>query len=423
MIDINFIRENPEKVKINIKNRGYNIDIDELLKNDLEWRSLKQEADKLRAERNFISKKINESKKKKQDFSELIKKAKKIPKQLEDLENKEREIRERIDYLLARIPNIQADDVPVGGENDYKMIKEEGKKPKFNFEIKGHYELGKGLGGIDIERAVKIAGAGFYLLKGKLATLQRALIQFMLNYHIKEGFIEVNPPQLVNKQTAFGTGNLPKFEDGLYKNQEGMYLIPTAEVPVTNIHANETLREKDLPKKYVSFTECYRTEAGRHIGESGIFRLHQFEKVEMVVICKPEDSWKELEAMTKRAEKIIEMIGLPYRRILLATADASFASAKTYDIEVWSPFMNKYIETSSCSNCTDFQARRMNTKYQAKDGKLKFVHTLNGSGLALPRLMISIMENNQQKDGSIKVPKVLWEYTGFREITKENNLS
>ena len=215
----------------------------------------------------------------------------------------------------------------------------------------------------------------------------------------------------------FGTGNLPKFEDDLYKTED-LFLIPTAEVPVTNLHSGEILLEKDLPKKYCAFTECYRTEAGRHTGEEGLFRLHQFEKVEMVYVCKPEDSWDFLKEMTSYAEDILKLLELPYRKILLATGDASFASAKTYDLEIWSPGMNRYLETSSCSNCTDFQARRMNCRFQSREG-LAYVHTLNGSGLALPRLMIALIENNQQKDGSIKIPKVLWKYTGFKEIRGE----
>jgi seryl-tRNA synthetase len=242
----------------------------------------------------------------------------------------------------------------------------------------------------------------------------------MLDFHVKNGFIEINPPQIVNRKAAFGTGNLPKFEDQLYKPENDMFLIPTAEVPVTNLHADETLSEKDLPKKYCAFTECYRTEAGRRAGEEGLFRLHQFEKVEMVYICKPEESNKMLEEMTKYAEALLKLLEIPNRRLLLSTEDAGFGSSKTYDLEVWSPAMNKYLECSSCSNCTDFQARRMNTKFlSTKTNKLEIVHTLNGSGLALPRLMIALIENNQQKDGSIKIPKVLWKYTGFKEIKAE----
>lgn len=320
---------------------------------------------------------------------------------------------------MFSIPNLIHDSVPVGDESRNKVVKIWGKRKEFKFKIKHHWEIGEQLGMIDMKRGAQIAGSGFYVLFGKIAQLQRALVQFMIDFHVKDGFIEVNPPHLVNYKTAFGTGNLPKFETDLYKTREGLYLIPTAEVCITNLHANEILKEKELPKYYVAFTPCYRTEAGKHGTETrGIYRLHQFEKVEMVKIVKQEESWKELEDMRYRAEKILEMLNIPYRTILLSSQDTGFASAKTYDIEAWSPALNKYIEVSSCSNCTDFQARRMNTRYVTKEG-IKFVHTLNGSGLALPRLMIALMENYQQEDGGILVPYVLQTYTGFKKIKNE----
>jgi len=422
MIDIKLLRENPEVIKKNNKNRGYEINVDEILRLDTAWRVLKTEDDILRAERNKISEQINQAKKEKKSIDSLLKKAKEIPLKLADNEKKEDELRQKIDFLLAGIPNIQANDAPIGDADKNKEIKKSGKIPAVK-NARGHLELLENLDLIDMKRATKISGAGFYLLKGKAAKLQRALIQFMLDFHEKNGLLEVNPPQLVNRKSAFGTGNLPKFEDQLYKTNDELILVPTAEVVVTNIYADEVLNEKELPKKFCAFTECYRTEAGRHTGEEGLFRLHQFEKVEMVYICNQEDSWHLLEEMTGYAEQILEALEIPYRRILLATADAGFSSAKTYDLEVWSPAMKRYLETSSCSNCTDFQARRMNTRYNAKDGKLKFANTLNGSGLALPRLMISLIENNQQKDGSIKIPKVLWKYTGFKEIKKEEKIA
>jgi len=411
MIDIKLIRENPSLVKQNCKNRGYDAgDIEEILKLDEEWRKLKKEDDDLRAERNKVSKEISEAKKQKRDTSKLLKRAKQIPEKLKRNEEEEKQLRENLDRLLALIPNIQAKEVPVGGEEKNKVIYKKGEVPKFDFPVKSHDELLEKAGLLDMERAAKLSGTGFYLFKGELAQLERALINFMIDFHVKDGFIEINPPQLVNAKTMFGTGNLPKFEADVYKTREGFYLIPTAEVVVTNLYRDEVLREKDLPKRFVAFTQCYRTEAGKHGSETpGIFRLHEFEKVEMVYICRQEDSWKLHEEMTARAEKIIEKLKLPYRKILLATADAGFASAKTYDLEVWSPFLKKYLEASSCSNCTDFQARRMNTRYQSKEG-MKFVHTLNGSGLATPRLLIALIENYQQKDGSIKVPAVLQSY-------------
>lgn len=416
MIDIKLIRENPELIKQNTKNRNYDEKlVDEIIKLDEKWRKLKQEDDKLRGERNKISQKINELKKSKKDkeAEKEIKKAKEIADKIASNEEDENSIHEKSLKILAQIPNLQHKDCPKGGEENNKEIYRKGAIPKFNFEVKGHAELLEKLDLLDMKRGAKISGSGFYILKGKLAQLQRALIQFMIDFHVSNGFMEINPPQLVNAKTMFGTGNLPKFEADLYKTREELYAIPTAEVPVTNLHAEEILTEKELPKKYVAFTQCYRTEAGRRAGEEGLFRVHQFEKVEMVCLTTSEESWKMHEDMTERAEKIIQMLELPYRRILLATAEASFASAKTYDLEVWSPFLKKYLETSSVSNCTDFQARRMNSRYQSvKTNKPEFVHTLNGSGLAMTRLMIALIENNQQKDGSIKIPKALWPYMG-----------
>jgi len=416
MLDIKLIREKPEEVKRNNKNRGYDEKlVDQVVELDKKWRRLKGEDDNLRAERNKVSKDISEAKKQGQDTNNILNRAKEIAEKLETNEKEERELKGKVDNLMALIPNMYTKDAPIGGEEKNKELLKWGKLLKIK-NPKSHVELGEKLGILDIKRAVKLAGAGFYILQGQGARLQRALVQFMLDFHNKNGFTEINPPQLVNRKTAFGTGNLPKFEDQLYTTRDELVLIPTAEVPVTNIYADEVLKEKDLPKKFCSFTECFRTEAGKHAGEEGLFRLHQFEKVEMVYICKPEDSWKFLEEMTGNSEKILKALEIPYRKIVLATGDAGFSSAKTYDLEVWSPAMNRYLEVASCSNCTDFQARRMNTKYQAINNELKFVHTLNGSGLALPRLMISILENNQQADGSIKIPKVLWRYTGFTEI-------
>lgn len=419
MLDIKFLRENPNFVKQNCKNRNYDEDlVNEVLDLDEKWRILKKQDDDLRAERNKLSKQVNEAKKKKNEklAKDLIKEAQKIPEKLTKNEEEEKKLKTEMDYFLSMIPNIQMDGVPVGDSEMNQIVFEWGTIPKFSFPIKSHDELLEDSDLLDMKRGAKVAGAGFYLFKGELAQFERALINFMIDFHIKDGFTEINPPQLVNEKTMFGTGNLPKFEQDLYKTREGFYLIPTAEVVVTNIHADEVLQEKELPKRFVAFTQCYRTEAGRHGAETpGIFRLHEFEKVEMVYICSQEDSWKLHEEMTKRAEKLLQLLELPYRKVLLATADAGFSSAKTYDLEVWSPALKKYLETSSCSNCTDFQARRMNTRYQSKGG-LKFVHTLNGSGLATPRLLISLIENYQQKDGRIKVPKVLQPYMNEKKF-------
>lgn len=420
MIDIKLLRENPELIRKNTKERGYDLEIvEKLIELDTEWRKSKYEDDSLRSERNKVSESINVAKKAKDEkkANEAIKRGKEIAEKLKANEDKEDKLKASIDDLISRIPNIQSDDAPVGDASHNKEIHVVGKIKTIK-NAKGHLELLENFDLIDMKRATKISGGGFYMLKGKAAKLQRAAIQFMLDFHEKNGFTEINGPQLVNRAAAFGTGNLPKFEDQLYKTNDGLILVPTAETSVTNIYSDEVLAEKELPKKLCSFTECYRTEAGRKTGEEGLFRVHQFEKVEMVYICKPEDSWKFHEEMTEYAEKILKELELPYRRLLLSKEDAGFCSAKTYDLEVWSPAMNRWLEASSCSNCTDFQARRMNTRYQSKEG-IKFVHTLNGSGLAMTRFMIALIENNQQEDGSIKIPKALWPYTGFKVIEAE----
>lgn len=416
MLDIKFIRDNPEIIKKAIKNRAYDVDIDLLLELDKKWRELKKENDDLRAKRNKISQEINELKKQNKNTERKIKEAREIPQNIKKNEEELNILKEKINDILYRTPNIPNKSVPIGDAKKFKIVKIKGKAIKKI--VKSHWEIGSNLDILDLDRASKLSGSGFYILKGDGSRLQRALVQFMLDFHNKNNFIEINPPQIVLPEILFNTGNLPKFEEDVYKTREGLYLIPTAEVPVTNLYSQEILNEDDLPKKFTSFTQCYRTEAGRHGStDRGIFRLHEFEKVEMVYISNENDSWKFLEEMTKYAEQILEKLKLPYRRICLATQDMGFASAKTYDIEVWSPYQKKYLEVSSCSNCTDFQARRMNTRYQSKQG-LKFVHTLNGSGLALPRLMIAILENYQQKDGSIKIPSVLIKYMNGQKIIK-----
>ena len=422
MIDIKLIREQPKLVKKSCKDRGYDVDIDNILRLDEKFRDLKQKSDKLRGERNNLAQEINKLKKAGKDIKPVVKKAKKIPEDIAKIDDEIKRITSDMEDLILRIPNIMHKDVPVGDESKNKTIKEWGKKVKFDFKIKPHWEIGEELDIIDLERATKISGSGFYVLKGDGARLQRALVQFFLDFHNKHGFTEVNVPHIVNAKAMTGTGNLPKFEEDLYKTREGMYLVPTAEVPVTNLHANEVLSVDELPKMYCSFTQCYRTEAGRHGSETrGIFRLHQFEKVEMVMLVHPNKSWEAHEEMRSKAEKLLELLGVPYRTLILSTQDASFASAKTYDMECWAAADDRYLEVSSVSNCTDFQARRMNTKFREKDEKT-CIHTLNGSGLALPRLMISILENYQNKDGSISIPKVLQPYMGGqKKISKKKD--
>ena len=420
MLDIKFIRENSGVVKKGVKDRGYDVNIDALLKYDKEYRNNLQDLEKLNHKRNITSKEINKLKKEGKDISKKIKEVKKIPIEIEKTENTVKELKNKIKEIMLVIPNLPDKTVPIGKDpDDNKKVKEWGKKPKFKFKPKLHFEVGESLDILDLDRAAKLAGSGFYIFRGLGARLERALINFMLDFHIKDNWIEIFPPELVNEKTMMGTGNLPKFEDDLYKTREGFYLIPTAEVPLTNLHADEILNKEELPKHYCAYTPCFRTEAGRHGKETrGIFRLHQFDKVEMVAVCEPENSFKELEKMKARAEKLLELLEIPYKTLILCTGDMGFAASKTYDIECYAAASDRYLETSSVSNCTDFQARRMNTKVRSKEGNI-YVHTLNGSGLALPRLMIAIFENYQQEDGSLKIPKVLVPYMGgVRKIVK-----
>ena len=417
MIDIRLIRENPELVKENTKNRGYDEKIvNEILNLDNKWRKLKKEDDNLRADKNKISKEVNNAKKNKNKklIKNIIKKAKKISDKLGINQEKENKLESERRDLLLQIPNILKNNVPVGkNETDNKELKKWGIKPKISRPL-SHVELGESLDILDIKRAAKITGSGFYILKGEGARLQRALIQFMLDFQNKSGRLEIQTPVLVNSESAEGTAHLPKFEHDMYKTREGFYLIPTAEMTLTNLHRGEILTENELPKRFYGHTLCFRTEAGRHGAETpGIFRLHQFDKVEMVTLCKPEDDEKEFNLMMKNAEGILKVLKVPYRVIVLCSGDSGFKEAITYDIETWSPFLGKYMETSSVSSLGDFQGRRMNTRYHSKKtNRLEFVWTLNGSGLALPRLLIAILENNQNKDGSINIPKVLQPYMG-----------
>ena len=421
MLDIKFIRENPAVVKKAIKGRGYDVNIDNLLKYDDSYRKNLQELEKLNHKRNVISKEINKLKKEGKDISKKVKEVKKIPLEVEKTEKTVSILKNKIKEIMLIIPNLPDKSVPIGKDpSDNKMVREWGKKPKFTFKPKLHFEIGKELGILDLDRATKLAGSGFYVFMGLGAKLERSLINFMLDFHTKDGWIEVFPPELVNEKTMTGTGNLPKFEEDLYKTREGLYLIPTAEVPLTNLHADEILSKEELPKHYCAYTPCFRTEAGRHGKETrGIFRLHQFDKVEMVTICEPENSFDELEKMRARAEKLLELLEIPYKTLVLCSGDMGFAASKTYDIESYAAASDRYLETSSVSNCTDFQARRMSTKVRSKEGNM-LVHTLNGSGLALPRLMIAILENYQQKDGSLKIPKALVPYMdGKRKIFRK----
>jgi len=424
MINIKLIRENPEVVKENYSLRN-DLDIlkklEEVIKLDKEWRKLKNEADELRHKRNEISDKINKVKKQGEDAKGLIVKAKGILKKLQEIQNKEKDFEQKIKGIMLILPNLLDKRVPKGkDETENKELRKWGKKPAIKNPL-SHAELGKNLDILDLDAATKLTGAGFYVFKNELAVLVRALMNFFLDYHRKKGRTEIWSPILANADTAMGTAHLPKFDGDMYKTREGFYLIPTAEMTLTNLHKKEILDEAELPKRYCAYTPCFRTEAGRHGSETpGIFRVHQFDKVEMVTICKPEDNQKEFDSMMDSAEELLKKLEIPYRVLAICSGDNGFKESITYDIETWSPFLKKYMETSSVSSVTDFQGRRMNTRYKdKKTNTLKFVYTLNGSGLAFPRLLIAILENNQQKDGSIKIPKALWKYTGFKVIKKK----
>jgi seryl-tRNA synthetase len=422
MLDIKLLREKPEIVKKSLALRGdpeLLKKVDEVLEKDKAWRELKGKEDNLRSERNNISREVNEAKKQGKNIKNLIEKAQEILQKLQKSEEEEKRLKEEIEYLMLRIPNVFDKKVPKGKDaSENKVIKKWGNVPKFKFKIKSHEELLENLGLLDMKRAAKLAGSGFYMFRNELARLERALISFFLDFHKKRGRTEIWSPILANPDTARGTAHLPKFDLDMYKTREGFYLIPTAEMTLTNIHRNEVLNEDELPKRFCGYTPCFRTEAGRHGSETpGIFRLHQFDKVEMVTLCKPEDNEKELTLILSDAEELLKQLEIPYRVIILCSGDSGFKESITYDIEVWSPYMSKYLECSSVSSCTDFQARRMDTFYlEKKSNTKKLVYTLNGSGLATPRLLISLVENNQQPDGSFKIPKCLWKYTGFKSI-------
>ena len=415
MLVLELIRKNPEFVKERLKTRGEGFEelVDKVMELDHERRSILRELESLRAERNAKSKEIGMLKRKGEDTSSLEEEVKKIKESIEAYEEKLASVEEKLRDLMLRIPNLPHKSVPIGkDESENVEVRRWGKPKDFSFEPRPHWEIGERLGIFDFERAGKISGSRFVILKDWGAKLERALINFMLDLHSRKGYKEVWPPHLVRPEILIGTGQLPKFEEELYKcERDDLYLIPTAEVPLTNLYRDEILSEEDLPIYMVSYTPCYRREAGSYGKDiRGIIRQHQFNKVELVKIVKPEHSYEELEKLTADAEDVLKLLGLPYRVVLLCTGDMGFASAKTYDIEVWFPSQGRYREISSCSNCEDFQARRMNTRYRDAQGKLHFVHTLNGSGLAIGRTLAAILENYQQEDGSVVVPEALRDY-------------
>ena len=419
MLDIKLIRQNPEFVKERLatRDKAYSDMIDELLAVDNERRNIITEVESLKAEKNKLSKEIGKLFKegKREEAEKLKEQVNAKNKKIEKLEKELKEVEDRFKDILLRIPNIPHPSVPIGeDENDNVEIRKWGEPRRFDFEPLPHWEIGEKLGILDFERGAKLAGSRFTVMFKEAAKLERALINFMLDIHTKEhGYTEVWTPVLVKSDILVGTGQLPKFEEDLYKVcEEDLYLIPTAEVSLTNLHAGEILKEEELPKYYTAYTPCFRREAGSHGKDvRGILRQHQFDKVELVKIVKPENSYEELEKLVREAEKILQLLELPYRVVELCTGDLGFSAAKTYDIEVWIPSQNRYREISSCSNTEDFQARRAKIRYKdKKTGKNLFVHTLNGSGLAVGRTLLAIMENYQRKDGGFDIPEVLKKY-------------
>ncbi len=417
MLDIRVIREKPDWVKERLKLRGEEYPIDKILELDKKRRELIQKVEQLRHIRKEKSENIGRLKKqgKEEEAQALAKEVKSLGEELKNLETQLREVESELENELSFLPNIPHESVPVGKDDtENVVVKRWGDLPEFNFQPKPHWEIGEKLGILDFERAAKLTGSRFVVYWNEGALLERALINFMLDLHTKKhGYKEVLPPFIVNETTLFGTAQLPKFKEDLFKLEDwDYYLIPTAEVPLTNLHKDEILPEDALPLYYTAYTPCFRSEAGSYGRDiRGIIRQHQFNKVELVKIVKPETSYEELENLLLDAEEVLQLLGLPYRVVLLCTGDLGFAAAKTYDIEVWAPGQNRFVEISSCSNCEDFQARRANIRYRPKGGgKPRFVHTLNGSGLAVGRTVMAILENYQQEDGSVVIPEVLRPY-------------
>lgn len=428
MIDAKLIRENIELLEENNKKRNAKIDLAGL--KELEGKRLKllREVEKLRAVKNENSKKIGElmKSKQKEEADKIKEDMKEVAANINKIEEEMKVLSEKTENELLSIPNILDEAVPVGPDESANIeIKKYGEAKEYGFEVRDHVDIAQELGILDMERAAKIAGARFSLLKGKGAALERGLINFMLFQHTqKHGYTELMPPLMVNAKAMTGTGQLPKFEEDLFKavkdeNEPPYYLIPTAEVPVTNIFNDEILNEKDLPQCFTAYTPCFRAEAGAYGKDTrGIIRQHQFNKVELVKFSHPDNSADEHEKLLQDAEKILQLLELPYRVVTLCSGDTGFSAAKTYDIEVWLPSQNKYREISSCSNFTDFQARRAKIRFK-RGGKSEFVHTLNGSGLAVGRTWLAILENYQNEDGSVSIPEALREFCGFDKIEKQ----
>ncbi len=425
MLDPNLVRTKTEFVKEGIANKGVDTSIvDEFLRVDEKRKKMIKEIDELRHSRKVLSEEIGKRIADGKNVEEIKENVRNIGKTIKEKEKEFNELKEQFKSISLRIPNLPHPSVPYGkNELDNRVVKRWGDVRDFDFEPRPHWEVAEKLGIIDFKRAAKISGARFYILKGMGAKLERALISWMIDLHVEDhGYKEIFPPFLINRASMIGTGQLPKFEDDMYHcGKDDLFLDPTAEVPVTNLHRDEVLKEEDLPIKYVAYTACFRREAGAAGKDTrGIIRVHQFNKVEMVRFVKPEGSYKQLEELIDNAEDVLRLLNIPYQLKQMCTGDLGFTAAMKFDPEAYMPAQDRYVEISSCSNFESFQARRANIRYRTKDGELKYVHTLNGSGLAVGRTMAAILENYQQKDGSVLVPEVLQKYVGTDRITAEN---
>ncbi|MDZ7315373.1 MAG: serine--tRNA ligase [candidate division KSB1 bacterium] len=416
MLDLKFIRENPEIVRKAIRDKRATVDLDAFLALDARRRELIGKVESARAEQNKVTQQISVMKKAGQDASAVIAEMGRLSDEIRVMNDELRRVEAELYELHIRIPNIPHESVPVGTEKDNVVVKQWGELPKLDFKPLPHWEIAEKLGLIDFARASRMSGSFFVSYRGLGAKLERALINFMIDLHVgKHGYTEVFPPFVVKREAMFGTGQLPKLEEDMYRCElDDLFLIPTAEVPVTNLHREEVLEGDELPIKYTAYTPCFRREAGAYGKDTrGLMRIHQFDKVEMVKFVKPETSWDELESLLRDAEEVLQLLELPYRVVTLATGDLSFSAAKCYDIEVYAAGLDRWLEVSSCSNFTDFQARRANIRFRREKGaKPEYVHTLNGSGIALPRTVIAILENYQTDEGRVIVPKVLRPYMG-----------
>ena len=434
MLDIKLIRENLDWAKDKLGRRGVKPEeLDELVKIDADRREKLNRSEQLKAERNKVSKEIAEIKRNKQDASAAVQKMREVGQEIKELDEKVAELTEKQNYILLRLPNFPDDSDPIGPDESYNEEVRKWHEPtKLDFKPKAHWELGTDLDILDWDRGAKVSGARFVYYKGAGALLERAVFNFFLDENTKEGYTEVIPPYLVNDESMQGTGQFPKFREDVYTIVDNddpdkpldLTLIPTAEVPLVNYFRDEIIHADKLPINVTALSPAFRSEAGSAGRDTrGLIRMHEFRKVEMVKICKPEESWNELDKLTNNAEHLLQKLNLPYHVVALSTGDASFTSAKTYDLEVWMPAQDKYREISSCSNCTDFQARRAQIRYRDEDGKLHLAHTLNGSGLAVGRTVAAILENYQNEDGTVTVPEVLVPYmNGMKKITKEESL-